>query len=161
MDPLDGLSQQMSNLQKTNVQKLSKCNRPIFQSREIPGGYQVFFFKDGPTPASSIVYFRSFQTNTIKIFTTNICEKYSGIRTHDLWNMSLLHWPLDQGSRPIPSEFRECHLSFTVKICFLLLFNSNTRFVQIWIPRLLEKWRQCFWLRITLDRPKVCSPRLT
>ena len=35
----------------------------------------IFFKKDGPTPASFIVYFRSFQTNIIAIFTTNVCEK--------------------------------------------------------------------------------------
>ena len=32
------------------------------------------FFKNGPTPAS-FVYFRSFQTNIVTIFTTNKCEK--------------------------------------------------------------------------------------
>ena len=37
----------------------------------------VAFYKNGPTPASFIVYFRSFQTNIITIFTTNICEKMS------------------------------------------------------------------------------------
>ena len=26
--------------------------------------------------------------------------QYAGIRSHDLWNMSLLPYPLDQGSRP-------------------------------------------------------------
>ena len=39
-------------------------------------------------------YFRSFQTNIIAIFTTNICENVhpvygAGIRNHDLWNVSL------------------------------------------------------------------------
>ena len=35
-----------------------------------------FFLKNGPTPASFIIYFWSFQTNIITtIFTTNICEK--------------------------------------------------------------------------------------
>ena len=34
------------------------------------------FFK-WANPASFIVYFRSFQTNIITIFTTNICEKMS------------------------------------------------------------------------------------
>ena len=36
--------------------------------------YGTFFFKNGPTPAS-FVYFRSFQTNIVTIFTTNKCEK--------------------------------------------------------------------------------------
>ena len=41
-------------------------------------------FLNGPTPASFIVYFWSFQTNIITIFTTNICEKYlSSIRCQD------------------------------------------------------------------------------
>ena len=34
-------------------------------------------FKNGPSLASFIVYFRSFQANTITIFTTNTCEKIS------------------------------------------------------------------------------------
>ena len=55
---------------------------------------QVFFLKNGPTPASYIVYFRSFQTNIITIF-TSIWEKVhpvygTGIETHNHQNMSLL-----------------------------------------------------------------------
>ena len=34
-------------------------------------------FLNGPTPASFIVYFWSFQTNIITIFTTIICEQMS------------------------------------------------------------------------------------
>ena len=52
--------------------------------------------KNGPTPASFQI-FSSFQTRIISIFTTNKCEKRhvhsvfgAGIRTHNLWNMSLL-----------------------------------------------------------------------
>ena len=51
-------------------------------------------------------FFRYFQTNIDTILTTNKCEKRhvhpvyrTGIRTHDLWNMTLLPLPLDQGSR--------------------------------------------------------------
>ena len=40
------------------------------------------FLKNGPTPASFIVYFRSFQTYMIKIFTTKICVK---CQTSILW----------------------------------------------------------------------------
>ena len=65
-----------------------------------------FFLKNGPNPASFSFIFGLFQTNNT-IFTTNQCEKchvhpVSGarIRTHDLWNVSLLPKPLDQGSRP-------------------------------------------------------------
>ena len=39
--------------------------------------FLCFFFKNGPTPSSFIVCFRSFQTNIITYFTTNICEKMS------------------------------------------------------------------------------------
>ena len=58
-------------------------------------GGRLNFFKNGPTPASFIVYFWSFQTNIITIFTTNICENVhpvygARIQTHDLWNVSLL-----------------------------------------------------------------------
>ena len=40
-------------------------------------------------PGVFFVDIRLFKTN-IKIFTTNVCQKYTGIRTHDLLNMSLL-----------------------------------------------------------------------
>ena len=56
---------------------------------------QIFFILIGPTPASFIIYFRSFQTNIITIFATNICEKnvhpVYGIKnwTHNLRNVSL------------------------------------------------------------------------
>ena len=36
-----------------------------------------YYYKNRPTPASFLVYFWSFQTNIITIFTTNICEKMS------------------------------------------------------------------------------------
>ena len=55
-----------------------------------------FFYKMG-RPGLFFVYFRSFQTNIITIFTTDQCEKChvhpvygAGIRTHDLRNVSLL-----------------------------------------------------------------------
>ena len=51
----------------------------------------VTLLKNGPTLASFIVYFRSFQTNVITIFTTNVHPvDGAGIRTHDLWNIILL-----------------------------------------------------------------------
>ena len=59
-------------------------------------GQRQFLLKNGPTPASFIIYFWSFQTNIITIFTTNICEKNidkvygAGILTHNLWHVSLL-----------------------------------------------------------------------
>ena len=56
----------------------------------------LFFLKNWANPGLFFVYFRSFQTNNT-IFTTNECEKChvhpvsgAGIRTHDLWNVSLL-----------------------------------------------------------------------
>ena len=58
-------------------------------------------------PRPLFCLFRSFQTNIITIFTTNICGKNvhpvygARIRTHDFWNVSLFPLPLDQGSRPI------------------------------------------------------------
>ena len=56
----------------------------------------LIIFKNWANPGLFFVYFRSFQTNNT-IFTTNECEKChvhpvsgAGIRTHDLWNVSLL-----------------------------------------------------------------------
>ena len=37
-------------------------------------GSCVFLLKNGPTPASFIVYFQSFRTSIITVFTTNICD---------------------------------------------------------------------------------------
>ena len=57
-------------------------------------------------PGLFFVYFPSFLTNIITIFTTDISGKNvhpvygAGIRTHDLRNVSLFPLPLDQGSRP-------------------------------------------------------------
>ena len=55
-----------------------------------------FLKKNRPNPASFLFIFSLFQTNNT-IFTTNQCEKChvhpvssAGIRTHDLWNVSLL-----------------------------------------------------------------------
>ena len=39
------------------------------------GTFILISFKNGSTLASFIVYFQSFQTNIITIFTTNTCEK--------------------------------------------------------------------------------------
>ena len=39
--------------------------------------HYVHFLKNGPTPASFIVYFRSFLTISITIFTINMCKKMS------------------------------------------------------------------------------------
>ena len=52
-------------------------------------------FKNGPTPASCIIYFQPFQTNSItvlqQIYVENVHPVYGArIRTHDLGNMSLL-----------------------------------------------------------------------
>ena len=54
-----------------------------------------FFLKKWAKPGLFFVYFWSFQTSIITIFTTNICEKNvhpvygAGMRTHNLWNVSL------------------------------------------------------------------------
>ena len=75
---------------------------------------KMFFFKKKwANPGLFFFYFRSFQTSITTIFTTNICGKnvhpvYStGIRTLDLWNMSLFPLPQDQGSRP--NNKNVCH----------------------------------------------------
>ena len=54
----------------------------------------IILFKKWDNPGLFFVYFWSFQTNIITIFTTNICENVypvnsAGNQTHDLWHMSL------------------------------------------------------------------------
>ena len=70
------------------LSNFSKCCPKITHSN--------FFLKKWANLGLFFVYFRSFQTNNT-IFTTNQCEKChvhpvsgAGIRTHDLWNVSLL-----------------------------------------------------------------------
>ena len=55
----------------------------------------------GPTSASFIIYFRSFQINILTIFTIHVKNLAYGavILTHDLLDVSLL--PYDQGSSTI------------------------------------------------------------
>ena len=83
-----------------------------------------YFFKNGPTPASFSFIFGPFQTNIITIFTTNIWGKNvhpvygAGIRTHDLWNVSLFPLPLDQGSRPVTDIFRFYKSEWSTKTDF-------------------------------------------
>ena len=70
------------------VNKAINSGRIKTQKRRIKTSFQIsalwglainfkfyLFLKNGPTPASFIVYFRSFQTNIITNFTTNKCEK--------------------------------------------------------------------------------------
>ena len=59
-----------------------------------------FFFKNGPTPASFIIYFRSFQSNIISIFTTNICEKCPS----STWCQDSNPWRLEHESPPITTR---------------------------------------------------------
>ena len=62
----------------------------------------LVFFKKWANPSLFFIYFRV--SNHITNFTTNSYVKNvhpvygAGIRTHSLWNMSLLPLPLDQGS---------------------------------------------------------------
>ena len=61
----------------------------------------VVFLKNGPTPASFIIYFQSFQTNIITILTTIICEKItSSIRCWDSNPRPLEHEPPAITTRP-------------------------------------------------------------
>ena len=82
---------------------------------------------------------------TLQIFTTNKWEKChvhpvygAGIRTHDLWNMSLLPKPLDQGSRPYFGLVKPCsalvrlgqnrrHFSSKFQIHFCLFSGGELR----------------------------------
>ena len=52
------------------------CNKGSLKSLKVWYQPQISYFLNGPTPASFIVNFRSFQTNIITIF-TSICEKMS------------------------------------------------------------------------------------
>ena len=62
----------------------------------------IFFLKNGPTPASYsfIFVFSNKHYNFLQQINVKIVLPVYGarIRTHNLQNMSLLPWPLDQGS---------------------------------------------------------------
>ena len=65
-----------ANLNNYILEKFKTCHQSTKMDCEI-----LFLasklFKNGPTLATFIVYFWSFQTNIITIFTTNVCEKMS------------------------------------------------------------------------------------
>ena len=64
----------------------------------------AIFIKKWAIPGLLVAYFRLFQANINilqQIYVKNVHPEYSvGIWTHDLLNMSLLPYPLDQGSHP-------------------------------------------------------------
>ena len=102
-----------------------------------------------PRPLFNI--FSSFQ-KYITNFTTNryLCEKNvhpvygAGIRTHDLWNMSLLPLPLDEGSRPAFKYFHQLFLPAIFSRCAF----ASVRFVSSWArsaasrTRWSRRWRR-------------------
>ena len=83
------------------------------------------FFKKGPTLASFMVYFRSFQTNIITEITTNICEKYpSSLQCRD--------------SNPRPSEHESPPITTRpghLFICLCSAFSNNftAKNVKNWV----------------------------
>ena len=79
-------------------------------------------FLNGPTPASFIVYFWSFQTN-ITIFTTNICEKCPS---------SMWCWY----SNPHPSEHEHPHI---ITRPGLPPFKINLQWSTFWWVKRLVK----------------------
>ena len=76
-------------------------------------------FKNGPTPASFIGYFRSFQTKISTVFTANLCEKCpSNIRCWDL-----NPWPSEHESPPITTRPR-------LPTCIVVLFQKVSLFEE-------------------------------
>ena len=83
-------------------------------------------FVNGPTMASFIIYFWSFQTNIITILTTNICEKYpSSIQCMDL-NL----WPSEHESPTITTRL----------FLYLFLFPIN-----LTVNKCSRHWLWCSW----------------
>ena len=71
----------------------------------------MVFNKNGPSSASfSFIFIFSNKLQVLQqINVKNVNPLYdAGIRTNDLWNMSLLPGPLDQGSRPLTILFIAC-----------------------------------------------------
>ena len=80
---------------------------------------EIIFLK-WANPGLFFVYFRSFQTNIITIFTTNICEKCpSSIQCRDLNPQPLERESLPITSRPGLPSFNFYPLS--ISSCFFLL----------------------------------------
>ena len=61
---------------------------------------KVFLKKNRSTPVSFIIYFWSFQTNTITIFTNNLCEKCPS----SIWCWDLNPQPWEYESPPITTR---------------------------------------------------------
>ena len=89
---------------------------------KIPVPLSFTFKKNGPTPASFIVDFRSFQTNIIKKFTTNISEKCpSSIRCRDS-----NPWPPEHESPPITTRPGLPH-NFSFTFLFIVTQRGRVR----------------------------------
>ena len=96
-----------------------------FATRDFFLSVSLLYF-DGPIPASFIIYFRSFQTNIIIIFTTIQCEKCpSSIRC---WDSN--PWPLDHESPPIttrpglpPKSLYFLHLLFYASLKVFIILH--------------------------------------
>ena len=68
------------------------------------------YIKNGPSTASFSFIFCLFKQTSLQclhqIYVKNVHPAYcTGIRTHNLWNVSLFPLPLDQGSRPLSEIF--------------------------------------------------------
>ena len=89
---------------------------------KIPVPLSFTFKKNGPTPASFIVDFRSFQTNIIKKFTTKISEKCpSSIRCRDS-----NPWPPEHESPPITTRPGLPH-NFSFTFLFIVTQRGRVR----------------------------------
>ena len=110
-----------------------------------------FSFLNGPTPASFIVYFRSFQTNIITIFTTNYMKKCP----FSIWRRDSNPRPLEHESQPIttrPGLPPEVVFFFHLESLFILF--GGFQIFMVFIGCEIESWKlfaKCFLLNWKLS----------
>ena len=111
--------------------KIPKRNRPRLAHFWNTYG----LFKNGPTPGLFFVYFRSFETNIITIFTTDQCEKMScpsSIRCRD--------------SNPRPSRNHLTRAPAQLMVCGAV-FSASKQCALIHIDFPKKTWSQLSTLR--------------
>ena len=112
------------------------------------------FFKNWPTPASFSFIFGLFQTNIItilqQIYVKNVHPVYgAGIRTHDLWNVSLFPLPLEI-SMLAASSSAAAHFSSKEMLkynCFSICFFFSL------LELLIQKLAFVFYLQYLITIP--------
>ena len=103
----------------------------------LPNLVTLLFFKKMDQPRSPFVYFRSFQTNIITIFTTDQCEKMSC--PSSIWCRDLNPQPSEREPPPITTRPHFlAQLIWSIIILRFKLGMFNSKLIFMWDDRVLN-----------------------